>query len=288
MILVIKEDTISVPEHWNYSTKDGNWIFPFSRCRETCSGDMLSLARHNNYEPDIPVTIGEIIDSTKVYKLNKDQNMALKLLSYTLSELMAHQEYGFSEQEHIHFLSGLTSRWWRFNTYVGSMNLSVEPEINISMDKVVGDCSGAITGIPFNLTRYRALMSFLMAIPRAFMVLSRNTWMFVGHTEPKHHKTMYINKLWTNIYAGLGQAFSLYRYTGRYWWTFLHMLIQNTSEETSNGLLDLMDEYDSRNGVRRFIDILKRNGRLPEDSLYCYKNISERGFSYFSNVRAVQ
>jgi len=275
VIVIAPKGHIKYPEHWSYHVSGEYETMGYSMCRETCSGDMRSLCCSQGDEvPDITVDIGNILDRRRP-SLTDNQEAGLELLSHTLSELILHQEEFKYLDDAYELLTKLRQNWWTFNTY-GTFN-GAEENIRISLDEI-DKFSGAITGLPFKYTRYRALMSFLMAIPRAFEEIAKRDWLYLGHAVGNHQKSGHSEKLWTDMYAGLGNAFSTYRYTGKYWWTFLHMLIKNLSQEDGCKLFDLMDEYYTRNGVRNFVGRLKRDNCLPRESLYYYEELSKQGF----------
>lgn len=275
MIVIAPKDHIKYPEHWNYYTSGNYETMSYSMCRETCSGDMSSLCAYQGGKvPDITVDIGNILSERRP-KLTDNQANGLNLLSYTLSELVLHQEeFKYLDDAH-DLLTDLRQNWWSFNAY-GTVR-SLDENIRISLDEV-DEFSGAITNLPFKYTRYRALMSFLMAVPRAFERIAERDWLYLGHAEPTHQKAGHADKLWTDMYAGLGNALHTYKYTRKYWWTFLHMLIINLSQNEGCGLLNLMNKYSGRNGVRSFVGALKRDSRLPTSSLYYYRELSKQGF----------
>jgi len=279
MILRFKEGSVFVPDHWNYSKRGDDIILGFSSCRETCSGDLGGLYRTNAISlgkvPDTTVAIGDILGRRDKYTLNKHQERALQLLSYTLSELVNNQgAFNYTAGGSL-FLRQLSEKWYGFNCD-GRVTDIDESDIQVSMENIY-DRHGTVY-LPFSLLEYRALLSFLMAIPRAFSDIAANGWMYVGHAEPIYKKTSYVDKLWTNMYACLGNAFRLYSYTGRYWWTFLHMLIDNTQKSTANGLLEYMVEYSGCSGVRTFIHELESCGYLPKSSKYYFDELHNEGF----------
>ena len=265
---------------------DEDYQIRFGTCREGACGSLRDFYYKNEHLQD-DEHFGHLIGitgKTSKPKLRNDVENAMKLLGPFISDLLFFQRDEDMTEEGVQkFLRDWSNRWFYFNDTPDGYDL-FDPigdyNIQFKMNRVHNKGYGSVMNVPMKFFEHRALTSFLMAVPRAFQELSGYPWLYVGHREVTYKKYNNTSKVFQQVYSAIGDAFSLYRYTSKYWWAFLFSLIESVGPQKEGDIIEKMKSSPDHNGVRNFMRAIK----WSDDCSTLIELARKYGISAFSRV----